>query len=732
MTDTQSNSITFELGQAILRLNKGLRFQVQNGKHEIWYLIEDTLRGTFFRVGEPEYALLSQFDGRRTLATAMARCSSSTPESALGEQETIRLVSWLVESGLASTSQAGSAQQVDRIATQERKQKWLQWVNPICIRIPLGNPDAIFSAIYRFAGWTVGPVGAILGVLICTWAVLQLASHWQVWSQQAVSCFSRDSVLMLAASWCLLKLLHECGHGLVCKRFGGQVRGCGVMFFLLIPLPYVDLSSAWRFPSRYQRMLTSAAGMIVELLIAALAVLVWLDSEPGLLQTITASIAVTASVHTLVFNANPLMRFDGYHILADWLEFPNLAQHGSQSVASFFRFLFTGERATANGSGRRELIAVIYGWLAAIWKIVVCMGILIAASNLLEGSGLLLALAAVVLWWLLPIAQFFYQTLVAAKISLRQRLDRILRLSAFGFVMTGFLFFLDQLPAPPVLQAPLVIDFSEEQQVRVATQGFVDQVHVAAGQQVEAGDLLVTLSNEPLRVEFARLQCEAEQARVRKRIRQSEDKIALAQMQEEKLIGFLAQLKELEADLEQLSIRATRSGRVLGNDLESLLGNFCETGQTLFYVADEVDMQATAMLSQNDLVHLQSPPGKEVELTIWGQGSIPGKVDRVSPSSTDSLPHFALAGNCGGPLAVQDRIRSEGQQPATELGKDNWKLVQPRMQVNISLAASDAAKLHAGQTGLLLARGRNASLRDFLSRRLWSWVAARIERTHGL
>ncbi|MEM7561089.1 MAG: HlyD family secretion protein, partial [Planctomycetota bacterium] len=190
--------------------------------------------------------------------------------------------------------------------------------------------------------------------------------------------------------------------------------------------------------------------------------------------------------------------------------------------------------------------------------------------------------------------------------------------------------------------------------------------------------------------------------------------------------------KELEADLAELSVRATRSGLVVGNDLESLLGNFCETGQTLFYVADEADMQATAMLSQNDLVYLQSPLGKDVEVTIWGHGSVRGKIDRVSPSSTDTLPHFALAGNCGGPLAVQDRVQSDGQQDETEFEKDNWKLAQPRMQVNISLAASDAVKLHAGQTGVLLARGRSASLQDFLSQQLWSWVAARIEHTHGL
>lgn len=728
----QSDSITFELGQAILRLNKGLRFQVQSGKHENWYLIEDTLRGTFFRVGEPEYALLSQFDGHRTLAAAMECCSSSTPESVLGEQETIRLVNWLIESGLASTSQAGSTRQVDRIATQERKLKWLQWVNPICIRIPLGNPDAIFSASHRFAGWIVGPVGAILGILICTWAVLQLASHWQLWSQQTVSCFSRDSVWMIAASWCLLKLLHECGHGLVCKLYGGQVHGCGVMLFLLIPLPYIDLSSAWRFPSKYQRILTSAAGMIVELIVAAVAVLIWLDSEPGLLQTIAASIAATASVHTLVFNANPLMRFDGYHILADWLEFPNLSQHGSQSVASFFRFLFTGERTTANGHGRRDLIAVIYGWLAAIWKIAVRMGILIAASNLLEGSGLLLAIMAVTIWWVLPISQFFYRTLATSKISVRQRLHRIRRLSVFCFGITCLIHSLNQLPAPPVLQAPLVIDFSDEQQVRVATRGFVDQIHVVAGQHIETGDLLVTLSNEPLRLEFARLRCEAEQARIRKRIRQSEDEVALALMEEEKLSGHLAQLQELETDLEELSIRATRSGRVVGNDLKSLLGNFCETGQTLFHVADEADMQATALISQNDLVHLQLPLGREVELTIWGHGSIHGKIDRISPSSTDSLPHFALAGNCGGPLPVQDRAQSDGQRNETESDKDSWKLVQPRMQVNISLAAADAVKLHAGQTGIMLASGRSASLQDFLSQQLWSWLAARIEHTHGL
>ena len=126
-------------------------------------------------------------------------------------------------------------------------------------------------------------------------------------------------------TWVVLKLIHELAHSLVCKKYGGRVASCGILVLLMIPMPYVDVTSSWRFENKWKRILTSAAGMLSEVFVAAIACYVWANSQPGPIQYHAGNVIITASLHTLLFNINPLMRFDGYYMLADWLEIPNLS-----------------------------------------------------------------------------------------------------------------------------------------------------------------------------------------------------------------------------------------------------------------------------------------------------------------------------------------------------------------------------------------------------------------------
>ncbi len=201
-----------------------------------------------------------------------------------------------------------------------------------------------------------------------------------------------------------LRVVHEAAHALTCKRFGGRVRQWGILFLMFIPMPFVDVTTAWRFPRRRARILTSAAGMMAELFLAAIAAFVWYHSDPGLLRQNAVNVMLAASVTTLLFNANPLMRFDGYHILADVLDAPNLYTHGRQYIRSIGRRVFFGLRSGhPPWRPSQAMLVRSYAIAATVWKALIFVSLTLAALSLFDGIGLILAVTAGILWIGVPI-----------------------------------------------------------------------------------------------------------------------------------------------------------------------------------------------------------------------------------------------------------------------------------------------------------------------------------------
>ena len=225
------------------------------------------------------------------------------------------------KSGLASFRRAAESP-VDSVAALSSgwilhsRKPWLGW----CFSFP------------ALVGWCV-----VIG-----WALCDLAIHSQRLSESTSGVLAVGNWLWLGVAWVGLKVLHECGHAVACKRLGGEVREAGVIFVLLAPLAYVDVTSTWRLRSKWARIQVAAAGMYVELFVAALATLVWARTPTSVLNQVCLNVMTTAGVMTVLFNANPLMRFDGYYIVSDLLELPNLYTQGQQYVAYLCRWLFFG------------------------------------------------------------------------------------------------------------------------------------------------------------------------------------------------------------------------------------------------------------------------------------------------------------------------------------------------------------------------------------------------------
>jgi len=236
-------------------------------------------------------------------------------------------------------------------------------------------------------------------------ASLQVWQQWARLLESSRGVFATSNWIWLGLGWLALKAVHEFSHGLVCKRFGGTVREAGVLLVLLTPIAYVDVTSSWRFSSRWQRILTAAAGMHSELLVAAVASLIWCRTSNSMVEHVCFNVAVMASVTTVLFNLNPLMRFDGYYILSDLIGLPNLYSQGQIFLQYLVRRYVLGLSASLpDWSPGAGLLIRVHSIAALLWRMFISAGLIVAANTLFYGAGVVMAAAAVALWAGVPLA----------------------------------------------------------------------------------------------------------------------------------------------------------------------------------------------------------------------------------------------------------------------------------------------------------------------------------------
>ena len=276
--------------------------------------------------------IVGGMDGTRTVDQLWHEAAFRLGQEAPSQDELIQLLAQLHSADLLQTEVTpDSAELLERAAKVDRA-RWLgNILNPLALRVRFWHPDKFFERTLPLVNWLVGWRGVVLWMIVVLPAVVLCAQHWQELSENASDrILAADNILMMALSFLVLKTLHELGHGYAVKAFGGTVHEIGIMFLVFAPMPYVDASAASEFRSKWQRALVGAAGMIVEVFIAALALYVWLAVEQGLVRAFAYNVMVVAGISTVLFNGNPLLRYDGYYILSDLLEIPNLAQRATR------------------------------------------------------------------------------------------------------------------------------------------------------------------------------------------------------------------------------------------------------------------------------------------------------------------------------------------------------------------------------------------------------------------
>ena len=652
---------TLEPSSLVLQLRDGLRSVPQRFGPEVCVVIGDDATGRCFRVSREVADFVSLLDGRRTVSQALAITATRQREP-VDEDEAVRICAWLIESELATTPAAARGERVTKRRRVKRSRALLGQLNPIAFRVPLFDPAPLLRWLSPVGRMVFSWPGLLAYVLLLAYAAIQLLPDTGRLLAARPSLASTDLWAMVALFAVGLKVLHELAHGLACQAIGCRPRQAGVLMLLLVPLPFVDVTASWLNPSKFRRMLVSAAGMMAELAVAAVALLVWQRTDSPVLAEAMVATATAAAIVTVLFNANPLMKFDGYYLLADWLEMPNLSGRAHAVVKGLLGRL-VGLPFTLSDH-RRWPTLLLYGVAAACWKVVIWASIMTAACLLFHRAGRILAVAATALMLGLIVVRAVRRVGWPKPSETPVSLARLGGCIAAVAVLAGAI--AAGLTRPAAVRVAAVVVPQQSTAVQPRSVGFVREVLVHNGDRVAGGDELIRLSSVELDERVRQLELELAAAEQEARGYRLAGEIAAAQSTDTRASAIAARLAQTRADQEGLTIRAAAAGLVhltTGEPAE-LLGQFVRPGQTLATI-DSAEVEAVAVLSESDAEQLQQVRG-------WSVRPIPGvAVDRVdtAPRTSRSLPHPLLGSDAGGPNAVRPGPRGEPElaSPAVRL-----------------------------------------------------------------
>jgi putative peptide zinc metalloprotease protein len=706
--------------QSLPRLRRGLRFTPVIEKGKSWYILEDPFRNTYYRIGVEEYLFVSRLNGSRDFRSLLQSVEKDC-DVCLGNEQGQAILQWLQDRQLL---QDETGRHLPLALEQEEASARLRRfsrLNFISFKISLFNPDRFLDRVYPALSWLTGRPFFIFWSILAVLALGILVSGWPEFTDQVTGFFSPANLLLIWLIWFLLKLFHELLHALVCRRYGGRIYDFGLLFILFIPLTYIDATSSWTFSSKWQRMHVAAGGIFAELCVTWAAVLVWAMTPDTVSRLIAHNTVMVAGVSSLLFNGNPLMRFDGYYLLSDLISIPNLYSRGIAFVKSVAARIFLGIRNEGMAErGVKGVFIKCYGMAVYIWRILVIISLGYLASRMGGGFGMFAALGGVMIWVGIPLTSFFTRLRFYKKndpVIHNRFLIRFLVILICAGAGIRYIGWEDR------IRIPAVVEYRHQYGVRPAVDGFVAEIKVAAGERVHTGQLLAVLENKELRFRFMTLLLRRDKLALKERLARSRGKLNEVQIIREQMLVLEKELDERKKDIAALNVLAPGTGTVAGSGLDSLLGRFIFRGREIIRIVSRDQKYLVASCSQNDIDRVRVLVGKGVttDMRNSGSGIFTAVLEKISPVAATDLIHPALGAVFGGPLNVRRRVVRE------EAGSQyyRYELFGPRFQLEIALPEDLKDRLRVGQTATVRVRGNKVILWRRIVSRFESWLQSK-------
>jgi putative peptide zinc metalloprotease protein len=660
------------VGPLRIMLRPDLQVKRQLFRGEPWWVVCDGMNQQFFRLRPAAYRFLGRLDGRRTVEDIWKDGVAREPEDTPGQQEIVQLIAQLAEASLIQSERAGdSLRQFAQRQKRQRQQFRQQALNFLFLRIPLLDPDGLLTRLLPVWRVLLSRAGAVAWSVAVLFGLKLAFEHWDELRDHGQGVLAPANLGWLYLASIGLKLWHELGHGAICKRFGGEVRTFGVMLMVFLPLPYVDATASHGFRERYARVLTGAGGMIFELFAAAVAMVVWVYTAPGIVNQVAYNIIFLASVSTLVFNLNPLLRFDGYFILCDLIEMPNLGQRANRQLTFLLeRYAFGLPQLTAVGATPREVTWLAsFGVASALYRVFVLWTVILFLGDRFFGLGLVLAAFGVLMWGVVPLGRFGRYLLTDGRLEMRR--PRVLAVS--GFALAALLLLLGVVPMPNRFQMPGVVRADPATAVVSASDGVIAELFVQPGATVAAGEPLLRLENPNLESRRIALVASVEESEARRRYARESLPAQLAAL-DRRWEAVRGQLAEVERQQAGLTVRAPHAGRWAAGGVDYPRGLFVPRGAGLGEIVGEGRFVFTAIVSQEEAARIFSDPIRQVRVRVAGEAgtTLVSPQWHILPGDQRRLPTAALGWQGGGGIAVEqdDREATTTTEPFFEVAAD--------------------------------------------------------------
>ncbi|MSR30930.1 MAG: hypothetical protein EXR99_05430 [Gemmataceae bacterium] len=703
--------------QIKIRLRKDLKIDPQKYEGRTFFVVKDPVSLRYYRLKEHEHYLLKFMDGKYTLQDAQKAYEDRFRPDRLRLEDLEAFAQQLLTAGLAQNEAPKSGKQLFERRRKKIRTEWMQKLtNILYIKLPVFDPEPLLNHMVKYFRWIFTFWWFMVSLGIMGAALLLVTTHFDVFMHKMPSYYeffySPKTLVYLWVALGMVKVIHEFGHGLSCKRFGGEVHEMGFLFLCFSPALYANVSDAWTLPNKWHRIIISAAGIYVELIIAALATFVWWNTSTSpLVNNLALCVMIVCSISTVVFNANPLMRFDGYYVLADWMEIPNLRERSNKFLKNLMLEHCLGMEVPPEPymALHRRVLFIGYAILSYIYRWVVTFSILFFMYSFLKPYKLevisaaltFASIASMVGWPAYRLGKGLYRRGRLPDMS-RGRATVSLGVLALLFAF----FFLVPVPVNRLRGTGLVVPRPETtDKMFVNFPGFLKSIKVVPGQYVNKGDELAVLVNEELESKLVAANAEVtSNASYYSVLLVLKDR-AVEKSEKDRLenelnrAGKTRDLASIESDTLQkikktkLTLVAPRSGVIgrapLAQDIGKLFHDDPSSPLITIHEPDSLSVCFPLAPSEfNQLKENMQLAGKadatgkiwEPDIILRVQGRDDkvwkGKIRQLPPSEAKDIP-VALSNRAGGPVAVKSTESPNQLTPQTQQFLVYIEVLQP-------------------------------------------------------
>lgn len=684
MADAQSQSdLGSRLGdvRASVRPNLDISRHLFSGKPT--YVVRDPVTAQTHRFSAQDYQLFIAVDQTRTLKESVEQLIAQKRITIEQTDDFYRFVVHLHQMGLLTLPLSDGSTLYNRYKQRLDMQKKGRFLKVMFLKVPIAKPDKWLANTMYLAA----PLFTLTAFWI--WLVCIIASgfvllvHWREFVNPLGTMLTLSNIPILWFLLVSLKTFHELGHAYACKRFGGTVPEMGAMIMMGTPCAYVDASSSWAFTNRWHRMIVALAGMYFESMLAIVALMVWLATDTGQIHSAAQYAIVLSTVVTIGFNANPLMRYDGYFILCDLVNIPNLHRDAKAAASGFVKWVLYGlpQKAVAAKPSVNTAMKC-FGIACMLYSVTVSLGIatLLTLSVPIVGPVIAFFVSGI------PVLRLLQKWVLYVGQSKELAPVRTRAITVASSLAVAILIGILAIPIPGNIQSLGIVHRKEEQSVRASVNGFLVSAPINHSSEIAADELLYKMENPELLVQRAELKSQIQQFNI-----QLQSKLDLDSRQSEQTLLQLEtaqkQLSHLESKINKLQLVSNMSGEFMLPAEAPKKGKFVHQGEELGSVC-RGPWIVHSMLTADQWTSVEAMKDKQVRITLVGatEHCLTGKIISGAIAGTKKIEEAALTHTGGGDIAVSpDMLANENFfDVVVEIDEDSVKPKVTPLKIGMS------------------------------------------------